>query len=131
MDSQRLLLAPRSFLYAVEQARTSCSFRMAFASAADSPDSLPGFFLDISDVSAGRVMFIFLNTAPEDYVISHVYFDDGGANSDDPNSECRTTCELAFCGDGILDDENGEECDGADLGGLFCEDRGCAGGGTI
>ena len=77
MDSQRLLLAPRSFLYAVEEARASCSFRMAFASAADSPDSLPGFFLDISDVSAGRVMFIFLNTAPEDYVISHVYFDDG------------------------------------------------------
>lgn len=33
----------------------------------------------------------------------------GAGNSDAPNSPCRTTCRVPFCGDGIADD--GEECD--------------------
>lgn len=33
----------------------------------------------------------------------------GAANSDAPNSACRTTCRLPYCGDGVVDD--GEECD--------------------
>ena len=35
----------------------------------------------------------------------------------------------AVCGNG--EREIGEQCDGADLGGLSCEDRGCTGGGTL
>ena len=35
--------------------------------------------------------------------------DNGSANSDSPNSGCRTNCMLPKCGDGIVDD--GEECD--------------------
>jgi hypothetical protein len=77
MDSQRLLLAPRSFLYAVDEARAACGFRLAFANRTNPADADPRFFLNITDVSADRVMFLFLNTSPEDYAITHVYFDDG------------------------------------------------------
>lgn len=77
MDSQRLLLAPRSFLYAVDEARAACGFRLTFVNSTDPSDADPGFFLNITDVSANRVMFLFLNTSPEDYAITHVYFDDG------------------------------------------------------
>ena len=77
MDSQRLLLAPRSFFYAVDEARAACGFRLTFVNRADPPDADPRFFLNISDVSASRVMFTFLNTTPEDFAITHVCFDDG------------------------------------------------------
>ena len=77
MDNQRLLNVPRSFLYAVEEARASCGFRLDFINTTDASDIQQKFFLNISDVSAGRVMFNFLNTAPETWSITHVYFDDG------------------------------------------------------
>lgn len=77
MDSQRLLNVPRSFLFAVDEARAACGFRLDFINATDPSDIQPKFFLNISDVSAGRVMFSFLNTAPETWSITHVYFDDG------------------------------------------------------
>lgn len=37
----------------------------------------------------------------------------GDANSDTPDSACRTTCLTPFCGDGIVD--TGEECDDGNL----------------
>lgn len=77
MDSQRLLLAPRSFLYAVDEARAACGFRLRFVNRTDPSGADSGFFLNITDVSADRVMFLFLNTSPEDYAITHVYFDEG------------------------------------------------------
>lgn len=77
MVSQRLLNAPRSFRHDVAGARASCGFRLDFNSTTDAAGSQPKFFLNISDVSAGRVMFTFQNTDPEDYSITHVYFDDG------------------------------------------------------
>ena len=77
MDSQRLLLVPRSFIYAVEETRAPCGFRLAFVNTMDPSDTDARFFLNISDVSAGRIIFTFLNTTPEDFAITHVYFDDG------------------------------------------------------
>ena len=62
MDSQRLLLVPRSFLYAVDEARAACGFRLTFINSTTPSDADPRFFL---------------NTSPEDYAITHVYFDDG------------------------------------------------------
>jgi len=38
--------------------------------------------------------------------------DDGEANGDDPGA-CRDDCTLPFCGDGIVDEPLGEECDDA------------------
>lgn len=32
-------------------------------------------------------------------------------NSDAPNAVCRTDCQIAHCGDAILDDARGEQCD--------------------
>ncbi|HUQ06663.1 MAG TPA: DUF4215 domain-containing protein [Kofleriaceae bacterium] len=35
--------------------------------------------------------------------------DQGAANADEPDSACRTTCRIAYCGDGIVD--SNEPCD--------------------
>eukprot|EP01052_Picozoa_sp_SAG31_P000601 SAG31_NODE_17_length_35773_cov_25.999271_26_plen_342_part_00 len=35
--------------------------------------------------------------------------DDGAMNSEQPNENCRTNCQLSRCGDGVLD--SGEQCD--------------------
>lgn len=35
----------------------------------------------------------------------------GAANADTPNAGCRTDCRLPRCGDGIVDDLRGEQCD--------------------
>jgi hypothetical protein len=40
--------------------------------------------------------------------------DDGDANSDTAPNACREDCTLPECGDGVVDDEYGEECDGLD-----------------
>lgn len=37
--------------------------------------------------------------------------DAGGANSDAPNAACRTDCSERTCGDGIVDNQFGEQCD--------------------
>jgi len=37
--------------------------------------------------------------------------DDGPGNSDAPDASCRTTCQRAWCGDGIIDPAAGEQCD--------------------
>ncbi len=41
--------------------------------------------------------------------------DAGPANSDTPNAPCRTDCSLPRCGDEIIDDLAGEECDDGNL----------------
>jgi hypothetical protein len=46
--------------------------------------------------------------------------DEGSLNSDGPNASCRTDCRLRQCGDGIVDDEFDEECDGAVPAGVTC-----------
>jgi cysteine-rich repeat protein len=55
--------------------------------------------------------------------------DEGGEASDTIANRCRTTCVLPGCGDGVLDDEYGEVCDGTALGGVTCEGAGYPGGG--
>jgi MYXO-CTERM domain-containing protein len=45
--------------------------------------------------------------------------DQGAANSDEPDSACRTTCRVAYCGDGIVD--SNEPCDD----GNFDDDDAC------
>lgn len=77
MVDQRLLNVPRFFFYTVNEPRASYGFRLDFINTTDATVSRPKFFLNISDMSASRVIFTFLNTAPEDYAITHVYFDDG------------------------------------------------------
>jgi hypothetical protein len=77
MDSRRLLLMPRSFLYAVDEARTSSGSRPVCISTTEASDSRPKSFLDVTDVSACRVMFSFLNTAAQTCSITQVYLDDG------------------------------------------------------
>ncbi len=42
----------------------------------------------------------------------------------------KTGCELG-CGNGVVDEESGEECDGADLGGKTCADVGGFNAGTL
>ena len=36
--------------------------------------------------------------------------DDGPLNSDSASGACRTDCSLPYCGDGVVDVANGEEC---------------------
>lgn len=46
--------------------------------------------------------------------------DDGASNSDTDPDACRTSCQVASCGDGVAD--NGEDCDGDDVNGAICAD---------
>ena len=46
--------------------------------------------------------------------------DNGAANSDTEPNACRSSCQVASCGDGVQD--NGEDCDGDDLDGAICSD---------
>lgn len=50
--------------------------------------------------------------------------DDGAANADAPNAACRTDCRRQRCGDGLVDDLSGEDCDGAAPVGQDCTSRG-------
>jgi len=50
--------------------------------------------------------------------------DEGTANSNDPNAECRDDCQPGRCGDGILDSARGEDCDENQLAGETCESLG-------
>lgn len=52
--------------------------------------------------------------------------DDGDANSDSSPNACRSTCRLAHCGDGVMDD--GEICDRTSLPGGGCVAEGFVGG---
>jgi len=55
--------------------------------------------------------------------------DDGNTASGDG---CSSTCQIETpqCGNGVLQPGQGEECDGADLGGTTCQDL-CYAGGTL
>lgn len=37
--------------------------------------------------------------------------DEGVNNADTPNADCRPSCQFPFCGDGVVDDLLGEQCD--------------------
>jgi hypothetical protein len=37
--------------------------------------------------------------------------DEGAANANEPNAPCHSDCTAPHCGDGIADDQSGEECD--------------------
>jgi cysteine-rich repeat protein len=50
--------------------------------------------------------------------------DEGVANSDSPNALCRVDCRRQRCGDEIVDDRSGEDCDGAPNPGASCGDYG-------
>lgn len=39
--------------------------------------------------------------------------DDGASNANTPNADCRSDCRRQRCGDGVVDDRSGEDCDGA------------------
>jgi hypothetical protein len=56
----------------------------------------------------------------------------GDDNNNTPNSNCRCNCKLPFCGDGISDNLQNEECDDgttANTPGQFCnKERRCIGG---
>ena len=56
----------------------------------------------------------------------------GPGNNNTPNSGCRCNCKLPFCGDGISDNEQNEECDDGTIintPGQFCnKERRCVGG---
>jgi cysteine-rich repeat protein len=54
--------------------------------------------------------------------------DRGEENSDEPNASCRPDCHLQRCGDGIVDTQSGEDCDGAPSATTHCEDFGFYGG---
>lgn len=41
--------------------------------------------------------------------------DDGPANSDEVPDACRTTCAEPLCGDGVVDVQQGENCDDGNL----------------
>jgi hypothetical protein len=56
----------------------------------------------------------------------------GNDNNNAPNAACRCNCTLPFCGDGISDNEQNEECDDgttANSPGQFCnKEQRCVGG---
>ncbi len=43
-----------------------------------------------------------------------------GVNSDTAPNTCRMSCQIPWCGDGVVDDEYGETCDGSNLAGQDC-----------
>jgi len=57
--------------------------------------------------------------------------DEGNLNSDTDPNRCRENCLLPTCGDGVMDDTYGEECDTDTLGGATCELAGYPGGGSL
>jgi hypothetical protein len=99
-SEQRLLRAPRSFRYNIDEARAASGLRVSFVNVTDAADQQPKFYLDISDVSTGRLRFTFLNTDPENWTITGVYFDDGEVMAIDVVMEpAGETAELAAGGD--------------------------------
>ncbi len=54
--------------------------------------------------------------------------DDGTANSSAPNASCRLDCRRQRCGDGVVDDRSGEDCDGAAPASRTCRSLGFYGG---
>ncbi len=50
--------------------------------------------------------------------------DDGSGNSDLPNALCRSDCKRQRCGDGIVDDKSGEDCEGVASSTASCSDFG-------
>ncbi len=54
--------------------------------------------------------------------------DDGPLNADTPNASCRANCRRQRCGDGVVDDLSGEDCDGAPPSALDCQSFGYYGG---
>ena len=61
----------------IDEARAAAGLRVGFVNVTDAADRHPKFYLDISDVSTGRLRFTFLNTVPGNWTITRVYFDDG------------------------------------------------------
>ena len=57
--------------------------------------------------------------------------DDGAFNNDTTPDACRTNCLLPYCGDGVADPSNFEDCDGTNLNGEDCASQGFTGGGTL
>ncbi len=98
-SKQRLLRAPRSFLYNIDEARAAAGLRVGFVNVTDAADRQPKFYLDISDVSTGRLRFTFLNTDPGNWTITRVYFDDGEVMAIDVVMETAAeTAEVAAAG---------------------------------
>lgn len=54
--------------------------------------------------------------------------DDGSLNAAAPNAGCRLDCHRQRCGDGVVDDLSGEDCDGAPPSALSCHSFGYYGG---
>jgi cysteine-rich repeat protein len=54
--------------------------------------------------------------------------DDGPRNAAAPNANCRLGCRRQRCGDGVVDDLSGEDCDGAPPAALDCHAFGYYGG---
>jgi cysteine-rich repeat protein len=54
--------------------------------------------------------------------------DEGAGNSSAPNASCRPGCMRAACGDGVVDDQLGEDCDGAPSMSATCAEFGFYGG---
>ena len=99
ISKQRLLRAPRSFLYNIDEARAAAGLRVGFVNVTDAADRQPKFYLDISDVSTGRLRFTFLNTDPGNWTITRVYFDDGEVMAIDVVMETAAeTAEVAAAG---------------------------------
>jgi hypothetical protein len=97
---QRLLRAPRYFVYNIDEARATAGLRVGFVNVTDAADPQPKFYLDISDVSSGRLRFTFLNTDPGNWTITRVYFDDGEVMAIDVMMETAgETAEVAAGGE--------------------------------
>lgn len=54
--------------------------------------------------------------------------DDGPSNAATPNASCRPGCYRQRCGDGVVDKQSGEDCDGAPPPALDCHSFGYYGG---
>jgi len=46
--------------------------------------------------------------------------DQGTGNNNNPNALCRTNCQFAHCGDGIIDTVLGEQCDNGPQPDIYC-----------
>lgn len=68
---------PRSFLFTINGAIPAYGLRLGFKNEADITSVQSQFLIDITDVSASRVVFTFSNRIPDTYSITDIYFDDG------------------------------------------------------
>ena len=81
MNRSYLLDMPRSFVFTTNGVIPAHGLRLGFRDETDITSLQSQFFVDLTDVSAGRVVFSFSNRVPDTHSITGIYFNDGRLTS--------------------------------------------------